>query len=59
MKGLKTMILFMISAVDDAPTHAYQCGKKVKSIFLKTTYFSGMVYPVGVLAPAKTHYAWF
>jgi hypothetical protein len=39
MTGLKMMILFMISAVDDAPIHAYQCGKKVKLIFLKTTYF--------------------
>jgi hypothetical protein len=59
MTGLKMMILFMISAVDDALIHAYQCGKKVKSIFLETTYFSGMVCPVGVLAPTKTHYAWF
>jgi hypothetical protein len=35
--------------------YAYQCGQKMKSIFLETTYFSGMVCPVGVLAPAKMH----
>jgi hypothetical protein len=28
-------------------------GQKMNSIFLETPYFSGMVCPVGVLAPAK------
>jgi hypothetical protein len=59
MEGLKTMIrFFMISALDDASI-TDQGEKKVKSIFLETTYFSGMVCPVGVLAPAKTPNSWF
>ncbi len=49
---------FMISALDDASI-TDQGEKKVKSIFLETTYFSGMVCPVGVLAPAKTPNSWF
>ena len=35
------------------PIHAYQCGQKMKSIYLETTYFSGMVCPVGVWLPPK------
>jgi hypothetical protein len=34
-------------------TAGTQCGQKMKSISLETPYFSGMVCPVGVLAPAK------
>jgi hypothetical protein len=41
-------------SLGDAPIHAYQCGQKMKSNSLETPYFSGMVCPVGVLAPAKT-----
>ena len=43
----------MLISIGDAPIHAYQRGQKMKSIFLETTYFSDMVCPVGVLAPAK------
>jgi hypothetical protein len=45
----------MLISLGDAPSHACQFGQKNKLIFLKTTYFSGMVCPVGVLAPAKMY----
>jgi hypothetical protein len=50
---------FMLISLGDAPIHAYQCGQKIKLIFLETTYFSGMVCLVRVLAPAKSTIAPF
>jgi hypothetical protein len=49
----------MLISLGDAPIHAYQCGQKIKLISLETTYFSGMVCPVRVLAPAKSTIAPF
>jgi hypothetical protein len=49
----------MLISLGDAPIHAYQCVQKIKLIFLETTYFSGMVCPVGLFFFAKMYLSGF